>query len=580
MRRTIGWLGLIALLTAGNAQTFTHQRIGQGFSEIGFGILSASGIPAWSGKLTGSSDQDIFYITSLNNFTATVLGSNREANPFDIGPSGELLWEGSGTATGGFVDVFVDTTNISQSVLGGNRVAFAFRFTSTGQPVWYGAGDNNGGLLDIFVGSTNITAALLGTNRDAFPGSLNASNELLWDGTGDNIGANRDVFRTDLNTLSTTNISQSVLGTSRFAVAVEISDSGNVLWYGGGSSTGGNVDVFRNAVNISSGPLGSGVRDATAYDMDGADVLWQGRSSATGNYFDTFVNSTNLSSGALGNSRDSLPVAIAGNYALWEGQGQGTSYNYDVFVSQLSPAATRNVSVLALGSSGARQSNGYAVFDNGNAVWVGSSSAIANKVNLFYYRWSSNGSINLTQQALGRNAESLVIAVNANRQILWAARNAADTEWEVWLSTENRPTTLQGTVAISGYVGTVNPIVLSFQLIDPLTGTVAQTTSATVNPDGSYSASVPNAGLWRMRVKAPRVLARAFSPMSIVGTTTLNFSMTPGDVNDDNTIDDADLLAVLFAFGGSDASADVNGDGTVDDADLLIVLFNFGASGE
>jgi len=37
---------------------------------------------------------------------------------------------------------------------------------------------------------------------------------------------------------------------------------------------------------------------------------------------------------------------------------------------------------------------------------------------------------------------------------------------------------------------------------------------------------------------------------------------------------------VLFAFGGSDASADVNGDGTVDDADLLIVLFNFGASGE
>jgi hypothetical protein len=56
--------------------------------------------------------------------------------------------------------------------------------------------------------------------------------------------------------------------------------------------------------------------------------------------------------------------------------------------------------------------------------------------------------------------------------------------------------------------------------------------------------------------------------------------MTPGDVNDDNTVDDADLLQVLFAFGGSDASADVNGDGTVDDADLLIVLFNFGATGE
>lgn len=49
-----------------------------------------------------------------------------------------------------------------------------------------------------------------------------------------------------------------------------------------------------------------------------------------------------------------------------------------------------------------------------------------------------------------------------------------------------------------------------------------------------------------------------------------------GDVNGDGCVDDADLLIVLFAFGGSDPSADVNGDGIVDDADLLIVLFNFG----
>jgi hypothetical protein len=53
---------------------------------------------------------------------------------------------------------------------------------------------------------------------------------------------------------------------------------------------------------------------------------------------------------------------------------------------------------------------------------------------------------------------------------------------------------------------------------------------------------------------------------------------TPGDVNGDGCVDDADLLAVLFAFGqtGSGLSEDVNGDGVVDDADLLTVLFNFG----
>jgi hypothetical protein len=53
-----------------------------------------------------------------------------------------------------------------------------------------------------------------------------------------------------------------------------------------------------------------------------------------------------------------------------------------------------------------------------------------------------------------------------------------------------------------------------------------------------------------------------------------------GDVNLDGVVDDADLLAVLFAFGqtGSGLPEDVNTDGVVDDADLLTVLFNFGSS--
>jgi hypothetical protein len=51
-------------------------------------------------------------------------------------------------------------------------------------------------------------------------------------------------------------------------------------------------------------------------------------------------------------------------------------------------------------------------------------------------------------------------------------------------------------------------------------------------------------------------------------------------VNLDGTVDDADLLEVLFAFGNSapNADVDVNFDGVVDDADLLEVLFNFGSS--
>jgi probable HAF family extracellular repeat protein len=50
-----------------------------------------------------------------------------------------------------------------------------------------------------------------------------------------------------------------------------------------------------------------------------------------------------------------------------------------------------------------------------------------------------------------------------------------------------------------------------------------------------------------------------------------------GDASFDGCVDDADLLAVLFAFGQTgDLPEDVNDDGVVDDADLLQVLFNFG----
>ncbi|GIV08770.1 MAG: hypothetical protein KatS3mg019_0861 [Fimbriimonadales bacterium] len=52
-----------------------------------------------------------------------------------------------------------------------------------------------------------------------------------------------------------------------------------------------------------------------------------------------------------------------------------------------------------------------------------------------------------------------------------------------------------------------------------------------------------------------------------------------GDIDDNGCVDDADLLAVLFAFGGAGQDlgrVDTNCDGVVDDADLLMVLFNFG----
>jgi hypothetical protein len=54
----------------------------------------------------------------------------------------------------------------------------------------------------------------------------------------------------------------------------------------------------------------------------------------------------------------------------------------------------------------------------------------------------------------------------------------------------------------------------------------------------------------------------------------------PGDVDGNGCVDDADLAAIVFEFGGSESGAfgntDLNDDGIVDDADLAEVIFNFG----
>ena len=45
-----------------------------------------------------------------------------------------------------------------------------------------------------------------------------------------------------------------------------------------------------------------------------------------------------------------------------------------------------------------------------------------------------------------------------------------------------------------------------------------------------------------------------------------------GDIDGDGDADINDLLALLAAWGSSNANADLNGDGTVDINDLLVML--------
>ena len=590
MRTISGVIAGFVLTMTVYGQAFVHQKLGEGFTQIGKGILTEGGLPFWSAVASGN-NLDIFKTTGNNNFTASILGSNRLASPVAYHPTAGLLWEGQGSVLGsGNADVFVETTNVSASVLGSGRTAFGFGFTSAGQPVWYGAGSANSNNLDIFLDSTNLTATVLGSGvRDGVPMSI-VNDRLLWDGAGPNLGANRDVFRTDLNTLATTNISQSPLGSNRFAVAAALNSNGDAVWHGSGSATGDYNDVFFNSTNVSFPVIGGGnlnnPRDAVAFDVSGNNLIWQGRSAATGQFFDSFVTTisggtVNMSQSVLGAGRESQPVDVEGASVLWNGFGDNVG-NYDVFVTR--PGVTRNLSQLQFGggnTAGVREGYGIGVFSSGNAFWLGKHSSTNTKVHLFHYDWNANRSTNLVQEAVNRDADAVYLAHNSAEQVLWAVPTSSGA-YEVYLSTPNIPTTLQGTVTIPGFAGNTNQIVLTIRQRDPYTGNVVATHTGNMNSGFTYSIAVTPGLYDELRITAPRCLARNIPGLRrLLGTTTVDFSLTLGDVNGDNIIDDADLLVVLFEFGNStNAPADVNGDGIVDDADLLTVLFNFGAQGD
>jgi probable HAF family extracellular repeat protein len=94
-----------------------------------------------------------------------------------------------------------------------------------------------------------------------------------------------------------------------------------------------------------------------------------------------------------------------------------------------------------------------------------------------------------------------------------------------------------------------------------------------INRDGIIDVQLPNAqvGLAGTEADLEGMTFRDWLDLARIG-------LPSGDASFDGCVDDADLLAVLHAFGKTgDLPEDVNDDGVVDDADLLQVLFNFGS---
>ena len=142
----------------------------------------------------------------------------------------------------------------------------------------------------------------------------------------------------------------------------------------------------------------------------------------------------------------------------------------------------------------------------------------------------------------------------------------------------NATPSLYGRITIAGYTGSLEGKVATIRVKQ---GTQTRTYTATLAANGQYAVPIELSGNIEVLAQVAPGLARKVSLSNVSGPVQQNFfNLTNGDVNGDNVVNDADLLQVLFNFGGSDSASDVNGDSTVDDADLLIVLFNFGSVGD
>ncbi|MFQ3611431.1 MAG: hypothetical protein SNJ72_08055, partial [Fimbriimonadales bacterium] len=144
----------------------------------------------------------------------------------------------------------------------------------------------------------------------------------------------------------------------------------------------------------------------------------------------------------------------------------------------------------------------------------------------------------------------------------------------------NPPAIVQGQAKLEGRAGLLLGTPLQLTLLQG--GSPVQVIDTTLDAYGRFSERVNVPGTYTIKAKAGTYLSVTLPNITVAGQgfayLALNFTLN-GDITGDDVIDDADLLAVLFAFGSSDPLADLNGDGTVDDADLLTVLFNFGAGG-
>jgi hypothetical protein len=134
--------------------------------------------------------------------------------------------------------------------------------------------------------------------------------------------------------------------------------------------------------------------------------------------------------------------------------------------------------------------------------------------------------------------------------------------------------TFTGTVVLSGWLGGSLPSVM----VSVDGGAAVSKALTGAGTTGTFTVTLPASGSHTVKVKAP-----TYTSVSKGGSTPTwladTFALGPGDVTNDNMVEDFDFEAVVLNFGGAGPAGDCNGDGVIEDFDFAAVVLNFGNVG-
>ena len=145
-----------------------------------------------------------------------------------------------------------------------------------------------------------------------------------------------------------------------------------------------------------------------------------------------------------------------------------------------------------------------------------------------------------------------------------------------------------GSLTLSNYLGSSANLPFTIELRNATTNAVIQTVNLSGLGAGNTFAFTTTqlSGSYKLRVKAGKRFLGVVNNINLTlsGASGLSYTLTNGDVDGNNTVNNTDFTLLRAVWGstgnGANDGADLNGDGTVGNLDFAILRANLGQSGQ